>query len=118
MFEHDLKHHVPDVPATVEDFFQQFVEVLQNDHAQRAVLAVVKLLERLEHELVRLAFDVLELVVLLFDFLQIHTVAKFKKQNDKLQHIEGEADKLMLESLQELYNGEYSSLRVVILKDL
>jgi len=43
---------------------------------------------------------------------------KVKKQNDQLQHIEGEADKLMVESLQELYNGDYASLRVVILKDL
>ena len=36
----------------------------------------------------------------------------------QLKHIEGEADKLMIESLQQLYNGDYSSLRVVILKDL
>ena len=43
---------------------------------------------------------------------------KVKKQNDQLQHIEGEADKLMIESLQDLYNGDYSSLRIVILKDL
>jgi len=43
---------------------------------------------------------------------------KVKKQNDQLQHIEGEADKLMVESLQELYNGDFASLRVVILKDL
>jgi len=43
---------------------------------------------------------------------------KVKKQNDQLQHIEGEADKLMIESLQDLYNGDHGSLRVVILKDL
>ncbi|MDB6035343.1 MAG: hypothetical protein JWM16_5681 [Verrucomicrobiales bacterium] len=43
---------------------------------------------------------------------------KVKKQNDQLQHLEGEADKLMLKSLNELYNGDHSSLRVVILKDL
>src|SRR6266481_6362050 len=41
-----------------------------------------------------------------------------KKQNDQLQQIEGEADKLMVESLRELYTGDYSSIRVVILKDL
>jgi uncharacterized protein Yka (UPF0111/DUF47 family) len=43
---------------------------------------------------------------------------KVKKQNDQLQHLEGEADKLMLKSLSELYNGDHSSLRIVILKDL
>jgi hypothetical protein len=43
---------------------------------------------------------------------------KVKKQNDQLQHIEGEADKLMIKSLHELYSGDYGSLRVIILKDL
>jgi len=57
-------------------------------------------------------------VVLVKELRHGVNLEKVKKQNDQLQHIEGEADKLMLESLQELYNGEYSSLRVVILKDL
>jgi len=60
-----------------------------------------------------------ETVVLLVKELRAGVnLEKVKKQNDQLQHIEGEADKLMLEALQELYNGDYSSLRVVILKDL
>jgi len=41
-----------------------------------------------------------------------------KGQNDQMQHIEGEADKLMLESLRELYNGDHATLRVIMLKDL
>lgn len=41
-----------------------------------------------------------------------------KVQNDEMQHIEGEADKLMLESLRELYNGDHATLRVIMLKDL
>jgi uncharacterized protein Yka (UPF0111/DUF47 family) len=41
-----------------------------------------------------------------------------KKQNDQLQHIEGEADELMVRSLSELYNGDHSAMRVVFLKDL
>src|SRR3954463_15517706 len=43
---------------------------------------------------------------------------KVKAQNDKLQQIEGEADKLMLELLRDLYNGDHSSMRVVVMKDL
>jgi uncharacterized protein len=43
---------------------------------------------------------------------------KVKKQNDQLQYLEGEADKIMLESLNDLYNGDHSSIRIVILKDL
>jgi len=40
------------------------------------------------------------------------------KFNEKLQTIEGNADKLMLQLLADLYSGQHSSLTVVILKDL
>jgi len=43
---------------------------------------------------------------------------KVGQQKDHLQRIESEADRLMVESLQQLYQGDYSSLRIVILKDL
>jgi uncharacterized protein Yka (UPF0111/DUF47 family) len=60
-----------------------------------------------------------ETVVLLVQELrQGVNLERVKKQNDQLQRIEGEADKLMIESLQDLYTGDHSSLRVVILKDL
>jgi uncharacterized protein len=41
-----------------------------------------------------------------------------KKQNDELQRIEGDADKLMLESLRDLYGGKHDALRVLVMKDL
>src|SRR5436309_9633973 len=60
-----------------------------------------------------------ETVVLLVNELrQGVNLDKVKRQNDQLQHIEGEADKLMVESLQELYNGDYSSIKVIMMKDL
>ena len=43
---------------------------------------------------------------------------KVKTQNDQLQYIEGEADKLMLESLRDLYNGDHATIKVIMLKDL
>jgi len=43
---------------------------------------------------------------------------KVKAQNDQLQHIEAEADDLMLESLSELYTGDHASVKVVYQKDL
>ncbi len=43
---------------------------------------------------------------------------QMKAQNDRLQHVEGEADKLILELYRDLYGGKYDILRVVILKDL
>ena len=41
-----------------------------------------------------------------------------KRQNDHLQAIEGEADKLVLELLKGLYSGQIEGTKVVYLKDL
>ena len=38
--------------------------------------------------------------------------------NDKLQVLEGEGDKLILELLKDLYTGQYDAVRVVYLKDI
>ncbi len=43
---------------------------------------------------------------------------KVKEQNDRLQFLEGEADKLMLELLRDLYSGRYDPLQVIILRNL
>jgi uncharacterized protein Yka (UPF0111/DUF47 family) len=41
-----------------------------------------------------------------------------KNNNDQLQAIEGEADKLILELLKELYTGQHNAVQVVYLKDI
>ena len=41
-----------------------------------------------------------------------------KQQNDKLHYLEGEADKLMLELLRDLYSGRHDTLKVLIVMDL
>jgi len=43
---------------------------------------------------------------------------KVKEQNDRLQYLEGEADKLMIELLRDLYNGHKDAVSVIALKDL
>lgn len=43
---------------------------------------------------------------------------RVKDLNAKLQHIEGEADKLMMDLLKELYAGERDPIQTIILKDL
>jgi uncharacterized protein len=43
---------------------------------------------------------------------------KLKEMNDKLQYIEGEADKLMLELLKDLYGGKYDAIRAIVIRDL
>src|SRR5205814_8050374 len=49
-------------------------------------------------------------VLLVNELRQGVDLEKVKKQNVQLQHIEGDADKLMVESLQQLYNGDHSSI--------
>jgi uncharacterized protein Yka (UPF0111/DUF47 family) len=43
---------------------------------------------------------------------------KIKTENDELHHYEGEADKLILELLRDLYSGRYEPLQVLVLRDL
>lgn len=43
---------------------------------------------------------------------------KIKDLNDKLQYIEGEADKLMMELLRELYSGKYEAIPTIAIRDL
>jgi uncharacterized protein Yka (UPF0111/DUF47 family) len=45
-------------------------------------------------------------------------IVKMKELNDRLQTIEGDADKLMLDCLKELYSGKYDPLFVVIVSNL
>jgi uncharacterized protein len=43
---------------------------------------------------------------------------RVKSFNDRLQHIEGEADKHMLGLYKELFSGKYPAVEVLVLKDL
>ena len=45
-------------------------------------------------------------------------IVKMKELNDRMQQIEGDADKLMLECLKDLYSGKYDTLLVVIVSNL
>jgi uncharacterized protein len=46
------------------------------------------------------------------------TLESIREANDRLQYAEGEADKVMLEQLQELYSGPCSAKELVILQKL
>jgi len=43
---------------------------------------------------------------------------KVKELNDRLQYVEGEADKLMNELLRDLYSGKHDALRAIVIRDL
>ena len=48
----------------------------------------------------------------------LKNLERVKEFNDRLQYLEGEADKLMLASLGGLYGGQYEALKVIVMKDL
>jgi uncharacterized protein Yka (UPF0111/DUF47 family) len=58
---------------------------------------------------------VLDMVKLLRDMQHLE---RTREMNDKLQYIEGEADKLMMELLKDLYSGKYDALRAIVIRDL
>jgi len=43
---------------------------------------------------------------------------EIKSLNDRLQQVEGEADKAMMELYRDLFSGRYDAVKVIVLKDL
>jgi uncharacterized protein len=43
---------------------------------------------------------------------------KVQEENGRLHRIEGEADKLMLDLLRDLYSGKYDALQMIVIRDL
>ena len=43
---------------------------------------------------------------------------KIKELNDRLQYVEGEADKLMNDLIRDLYSGKYEALRAIVIRDI
>ena len=95
------------IPKTAEKFGERLI--IAGKHA--ASLELSKHLAMLEQ-----ATDTVSLLVK--ELRKGVNIEKVKAQNDQLQHIEGEADKLMVEILRELFNGDHSALHVIVLKDL
>lgn len=95
------------IPKTIEKFGERFLlcpPEMRHEHFHRQAAILEK------------ATDVLLPMV---QELRSRThLAKIKDQNDQLQHLEGEADKLMVTLFKDLYTGQYSPLQVIVLKDL
>jgi uncharacterized protein Yka (UPF0111/DUF47 family) len=58
---------------------------------------------------------VLDMVMQIRDMKHLE---KIRELNDKLQYLEGEADKLMMGLLKDLYSGRYDPLRAMVIRDL
>lgn len=102
-----LSHALYKIPKSVEKFAERYsiaVQQLQGvefgpqaemmEKATDVVLAMVRQLRDLTH------------------------LEKMKELNDRLQYVEGEADKLMLSLLRELYGGQHTPIQVLVIKDL
>ncbi len=95
------------IPKTVEKFGERFL--VAGPHVRDLDLAnQVGMLEKATDTVVLMVKELRKGV----------NLEKVKAQNDELQQIEGNADKLMVELLRDLYNGDHSAIRVIILKDL
>ena len=95
------------IPKTAEKFGERYI--ISGKHS--AGLELTRHLGMLEQ-----ATDTV--VLLVKELRKGVNIEKVKAQNDELQHIEGEADKLMVEALRELYNGDHGAVHVIVLKDL
>lgn len=95
------------IPKTLEKFGERLLlcpeRVRRTDFSRQAGL-----LER--------AADVVLLMVR--ELRTSPDLEKVKEQNDKLQYLEGEADRLMVDLLRDLYAGEKDAVSVIALKDL
>jgi len=95
------------IPKTVE----KLAERIALGHEQIAGINFVNQIEIMEE-----ATDVL--LAMIKQLRDMKHVEKMRDMNAKLQYLEGEADKLMLGLLKDLYSGKYDALRAMIIRDL
>jgi uncharacterized protein len=94
------------VPKTIEKF------------AERFILCAPRLRDVSFDVQMKMLEEAIRHVVAMLKELKKTNLAGITDQNSKLQQIEGEADKLMLQQLRELYSGKYDPLTALALKDL
>jgi uncharacterized protein Yka (UPF0111/DUF47 family) len=102
-----LSHALYKIPKTIEKF------------AERYILCAPRLRD-IDFSKQLAMLD--EVTALLFTMVQTlrkkSDLDSLKDQNSRLQQIEGDADKLMLELLRDLYGGAHEPVKAIILKDL
>jgi uncharacterized protein len=67
---------------------------------------------------IKLLDEAVRLVVAMLKDIRRKHFATVNEQNSRLQKIEGDADKLMLNRLGEIYGGNYDAVTAIALKDL
>jgi uncharacterized protein len=103
----DLSNALYKIPKTVDKFSER---LLLAPHLVRGTdfSTQISLLDRA-------TALVLQMVKSLRDGMDLE---KIKDNNDKLQYLEGEADKHMMSLYKDLFSGKHEPLQVIVLKDL
>lgn len=95
------------IPKTVEKFCERML-------VSEPTLKAVDFMQQ-----IRLMEQTTDTVCAMVKQLRHHPrLEKIKEENDRLQHLEGEADKLILELLRDLYSGRHDALQVIVLRHL
>jgi uncharacterized protein Yka (UPF0111/DUF47 family) len=95
------------IPKTAEKVAERFL--IAAPHLQGLDLS------RQADMMIKAADDVLAMIQQLH---QMNELEKISDLNDRLQYVEGEADKLMMELLRDLYSGKHSALTAIAIRDL
>jgi uncharacterized protein Yka (UPF0111/DUF47 family) len=95
------------IPKTLEKFVERFL--ICPERVQHASFSR-------QAELLQQSMETL--LSMVADLRNSPDLGKVKEKNDKLQYLEGEADKHMTALLKDLYNTKHDSVSVVALKDL
>lgn len=102
----DLSNALYKIPKTVDKFTER--ALLAPQHVRGIDFSKqISLLERAT-----------EIVLELVKSLHRMNLEKVKDLNDKLQFLEGEADKHMMTLYKELFSGKHDPIQVIVLKDL
>jgi hypothetical protein len=95
------------IPRTLERFTERFL--ICPPRVQQASFSR-------QTELLQSSMDTL--LTMVRDLRNAPDLTRMKERNDKLQYLEGQADKHMIELLQGLYKANHDPVTVVALKDL
>lgn len=102
-----LSHALYKIPKTVEKF------------AERYILCAPRLRDvNFDQYLAMLDEMTATLVQMVETLRKKSDLESMKEFNGRLQRLEGDADKLMLDRLRDLYSGRHEPVKAVILKDL
>lgn len=94
------------VPKTIEKF------------AERYILCAPRLRDVKFNTQIAMLEDAVQTVVAMLKELKKNDLSAIARHNTKLQRLEGQADKLMLDELRDLYSGKHDPLTAMALKDL